>query len=194
MLEINLLPFPEIKTDRLELRQVKPCDEKEIFQLLTDERVNTHYGGPRVRSLEHAGQYIRQITAGINKNKVVYWAICIRGRFQLVGTVCLWNIFKDEARAEIGYELLPAYQGMGIMQEAFSEVIAYGFNILQLQRIEAWTTRENKRSIRILEKNQFRRDPDAERNIDWTKEAPGTQIFFRSRSSSSGSPIGSLQP
>jgi ribosomal-protein-alanine N-acetyltransferase len=55
----------------------------------------------------------------------------------------LLNIRKAENRAEIGYELLPSFQGKGIMHEAISEVIEFGFQEMQLQTIEAWSKIEN---------------------------------------------------
>lgn len=48
-----------------------------------------------------------------------------------------YNIDKETAVAEIGYELLPAHQGQGVMYEALQRVIAFGFNTLQLKQIKA---------------------------------------------------------
>lgn len=171
------MPFPELKTERLALRQVTIEDNEEIFALLTDEKVNQHYGSPRVKSEEHARRYIHQITTGIKNNKVAYWGICLKDKSKLTGTVCIWNIVEEEGKAEIGYELLPHFQGKGIMQEALSKAIEFAFKNLNLKKIEAWTTRENHNSIKLLEKNNFIRDKDAESKIDWSKEPAGTVIY-----------------
>jgi ribosomal-protein-alanine N-acetyltransferase len=41
------------------------------------------------------------------------------------------------------------------MQQAISEIIEYGFKIMDLKTIEACTVSQNLASIRILEKNGF---------------------------------------
>ena len=59
-------------------------------------------------------------------------------------------------KAEIGFELSPAYQGKGIMKEAIPPVIDFAFNELELKTIEGEVAKENQRSIRIMEKNGFK--------------------------------------
>ena len=91
----------------------------------------------------------------MNAGQWFYWAICLTETDQLIGTICLWNFSEDRSRAEIGYELLPAFQGKGIMQEAVEAILAFGFEKLSLHGIEAIPTSDNKASIRLLEKNHF---------------------------------------
>jgi ribosomal-protein-alanine N-acetyltransferase len=73
----------------------------------------------------------------------------------LIGTICYWNLNYNEESAEIGYELMPDMQGKGIMQEAITAVIAWGFNEMKLETITAFPIGENERSVRLLEKNRF---------------------------------------
>jgi len=65
--------------------------------------------------------------------------------------------------------LLPEFQRKGIMQEAFTKVLEYGFENLKLKTVEAWLHTNNLRSIKILEKNNFKRDSDAETKMDKTE-------------------------
>jgi len=56
------------------------------------------------------------------------------------------------------------------MKEALSSIINFGFNKLNLDKIEAFTHFENKSSIKLLEKNEFkliehRKDIDNSFNI-----------------------------
>ena len=57
--------------------------------------------------------------------------------------------------AETGYELHRAYWGQGIMAEAMSAVLTYGFTELGLHRIEADVAPENMRSKSLLLKLGF---------------------------------------
>ncbi len=74
---------------------------------------------------------------------------------KLLGTICLWKISKDEAKAEIGYELLPENHGKGIMQEVIPRVLQFGFEEIKLEMIEAELSPRNLKSVRLLEKNNF---------------------------------------
>ena len=76
---------------------------------------------------------------------------------KLIGTICLFNFLDDNKLAEIGYELLPGYQGLGIMQEATSKVIDFGIQHIGLNSIKAYTHSENQRSTRLLEKFNFKK-------------------------------------
>ncbi|MGB8855632.1 MAG: GNAT family N-acetyltransferase [Burkholderiales bacterium] len=53
---------------------------------------------------------------------------------------------------DIGYGLLPAYEGKGYALEAARAVMAYAKNELRLKRVVAITTTDNKKSISLLEK------------------------------------------
>lgn len=171
MLTTGLIMFPSLETERLKLRQLTQGDNQEVFRLLTDEDVNKYYGRLRVNTFEEACTYIDYINVGISKHKVYYWGICLHNEPKIAGTICLWNLRKEQGIIEIGYELLPEHQGKGIMQEVLPVVIDFAFNVLQYKKIDAWPNTENQRSIRLLEKNHFRRDVEAEKNIDWSKEA-----------------------
>lgn len=65
-----------------------------------------------------------------------------------------WNITHH--RAEIGYNMVEEdYKQKGFMTEAVNAVIDYGFNALNLNRIEAIVGIGNIASLRILEKYNF---------------------------------------
>jgi ribosomal-protein-alanine N-acetyltransferase len=162
MENLNFTPFPDLKTERLHLRQLKKEDANEIFVLRSDESVNEFIDRQKAKTIEDALQHIDKVNSGINNNESILWAITLKDDPVLIGTICLWNIVKEKDCAEIGYELLPQFQGMGIMQEALSKVLAYGFENLKFKTIEAWLNTDNLRSIKLLEKNNFTRDFDAE--------------------------------
>jgi len=156
MLALNFTPFPVLTTERLTLRRIGIKDKKEIFLLRTDEAVNKFLDRPKAASIEDAIEFIHKINNGIDNNELISWVINFKNHPILMGTIGLWNISKENCSAEIGYELNPKFQGKGIMQEAFPKVVSFGFEIMKLRTIEAYTTDENKRSINLLEKNGFK--------------------------------------
>lgn len=75
-----------------------------------------------------------------------------------MGTIGLWNFSDDQTVCEIGFELLPAFQSQGYMNESLSPVIQYAFEILRIKKIEACTHGQNQQSIQLLIKNGFHRE------------------------------------
>ena len=56
----------------------------------------------------------------------------------------------------MGYDLSPIFQGQGIMNEATMKVLDFGFNKLHLDKIEAFTNKQNERSKKLLFRNNFK--------------------------------------
>ncbi|HTM90805.1 MAG TPA: GNAT family N-acetyltransferase [Flavisolibacter sp.] len=180
-MQFNFSSFPELLTERLLLRQLNVKDEEEIFELRSDDVVNKYLDRPKAKSIKDAEDFIERINFGINNRQSFFWAICFRHQPKLIGTICLWNFSEEENKAEVGYELLPPFHGKGIMQEAFSKVTEFGFQTLQLSTIEAWTAGQNENSIKLLERNHFKRDFEQENKIDRAKEGPDTVIYSLSK-------------
>jgi len=146
-----------LSTPRLLLRQPALDDENEIYTLRNDEKVNEYLARPKTTTREEVINFIKKIIKGIENKDSFYWVITSKNDGKLVGTICYWNISKDRSTAEIGYELIPGFQGKGIMQEVFPAVLQYGFEILGFTTIEAYTHPNNDRSSKLLEKFLFKR-------------------------------------
>ncbi|HEX8331072.1 MAG TPA: GNAT family N-acetyltransferase [Segetibacter sp.] len=158
-------PFPVLKTERLTLRQLISSDDKEIFALRSDDNVNKYLGRKPSTSIDDAKNFIQTINENIKRNDSVYWAITFNGTDKLIGTICLFDFSDDNSKAEIGYELLPGFQGKGIMQEATSKVIDFGIQQIGLKSIEAYTHSENQSSTRLLEKFNFKKYGAGDNNL-----------------------------
>ena len=157
-------PFPVLKTERLILRQLSINDDKEIFALRSDKQVNKYLDRVPSASLEDARNFIHKIAEVVRKNEGIYWAISLADNKNLVGTICLFNFSYENDQAEIGYELLPVFQGQGIMQEAISKVISFGVDVIGLKAIEAYTHLENKNSSKLLGKYNFKQKENSDDN------------------------------
>jgi ribosomal-protein-alanine N-acetyltransferase len=144
-----------LSTERLTLRQPGLDDAREIFNLRSNEEVNRYIERTPATTVEDAAEFLKKIAGSVNSGESEYWAICLKEGSELVGTICLFDFSPDRRVAEIGYELLPFYQHRGIMQEAMSAVLHYGFHTLDLHTITAFPSADNKGSIKLLVKNGF---------------------------------------
>ena len=133
-------------------------DAEDIFFLRSDKETLQFLDRDPARSIDEARQWIRTINEGIDGNQYIAWAIAMRNDPALIGTITFWNIKKEHYRAEIGFALHPLCQGRGLMQEAMTVVLDYGFNTIKLHSVEANVNPNNTRSIQLLERNGFARE------------------------------------
>jgi [ribosomal protein S5]-alanine N-acetyltransferase len=76
----------------------------------------------------------------------------------VIGTCGYHAWVKTHQRAEIGYELARSYWGQGVMAEAISALLAFGFAEMGLNRVEAMVLTGNIASARFLEKLNFQKE------------------------------------
>lgn len=164
MTDINFASFPVLTTERLTLRQPTTDDQRDIFALRSDPEVNKYLGRQPSKTIEDAINFINKINDNFEKNSSIYWVITRTNTKEFVGTICLYDFSKENNSCEIGYELLPKFQGQGIMKEATEKIIEYAFQTMQLQKIVAVTHKDNQNSSKLLEKFDFKKsmEPDIE--------------------------------
>jgi ribosomal-protein-alanine N-acetyltransferase len=152
--------FPVIQTERLTLRELNLNDTKAIFRLRTKKEVVEFIDRKTLNNLSETRAFIERISKLTSNNKGVFWVIESKSNSQVIGTIGLRNFEDEEDYAEIGYELEPSYQQKGFMSEAFNVVVEYGFKQMELKTIEAFTHKNNKASIALLEKQKFVFEPE----------------------------------
>ena len=176
MSSLNFSSCPQLITDRLLLRQLCDADAHDIQMIRSDEQVNKFLGRTACDSLDDAKKFIAKIEKGISNKESLYWVITLKGNEKLIGIICLWNFEAGKMKAEMGFELFPAYQGKGIMTEALSEVLSFGFKELKLKTITALTHPGNRPSIKLLQKAGFIADTDY--SLVAKEEAEGLSVYF----------------
>jgi len=155
MLHTDFSTFPELTTERLELRRITEADTDDVFWLRSDSGVMEYIDRPLAQTPADAVKFIRVVDDLLTAGDGITWGMFLKGSPQLVGTIGLWRIVKEHHRAEIGYLLHPGQQRKGIMQEAMAAVLDYGFSVIRLHSVEANVNPANAASIRLLEKNGF---------------------------------------
>jgi len=156
MLEINFLPFPILKTQRLLLRQVNTNDAETILSLRSNDEVMKYIPRPYLKSKEEALELIAMFDDKIENGIGINWGICFLDEPEkLIGIIGHYRLKPEHYRAEVGYMIFPEYNGKGIVSEALQKVIEYGFKGMKLHSIEAILDPENKGSEKVLLKNGF---------------------------------------
>lgn len=177
MLDINFTPFPNLETERLYLRRISKEDVNEIFALRSNKETMKYVPRPLAKTEEEALQHIALIDSKIENNEGINWAITLKGNPKLIGIIGHYRIKSEHFRAEIGYMLLPEYQGKGIVSEAIKETVRYGFEIMKLHSIEAIIDPENFASGRVLQKNGFVKEAHLKENEYYNGRFLDTVIY-----------------
>lgn len=178
-------PFPDLISERLLLRNIQESDSDTILFLRSDKTINRFIQRPEHRKIKNksdALKFIKELNENITNNKSIAWGITVKNDPKIIGTICLWNFSQNNKIAEVGYDLNPEFQRLGIMSEALKIIIDFGFNELKLEKIEAYTHRENESSKRLLEKNGFHRmknkkDLDNDSNIIFELNNPAANYI-----------------
>jgi len=155
MLEINFSPFPIIETERLLLRRVNSNDVNEILELRSNPETMKYIPRPLLKNLDDAFGHFKMIDDAIENNTGINWAITLKGNSKLLGIVGFYRIQPENYRAEIGYMILPEFQGKGIVSESIQALLRYAFDGMNLHSVEAVIDPDNIASEKVLQKCNF---------------------------------------
>lgn len=147
--------FPVLRTERLLLRAVTPADAPDIFRILSNPQVTRYFGQPPMTSLDQAVERVRRIETSFKEQTGVRWAITGRADGRFMGSCGFWRLIPPHFRAEIGYELAPEWWGQGVVPEAVTAILHFGFIRMALHSVEAQIHPDNTGSRRVLEKLGF---------------------------------------
>ncbi|MCR8656232.1 GNAT family N-acetyltransferase [Paenibacillus endoradicis] len=150
--------FPILETDRLVLRQLNQEDSQVLFEYFSLGEVIKYYDLDSFNEIKQAEQLIHNWNQRYENNQGIRWGITLKSENRLIGTCGFHNWMKEHYKAEIGYELNPKYWCNGIMTEAINEILEYGFEELELNRIEAFIDPENISSRKLLEKTGLKEE------------------------------------
>ena len=140
----------ELKTEKILLRDIEGSDIDTVFRGLSNPDVIKHYG-VSFDSLEETKEQMKWFA----DTKQKWFAICSVDNNVFYGAGGLNDISKKHKKAEIGLWLLPEYWGKGIMKKVVPVICDYGFDKLELHRIEGFVDSENKNCKRAMSALDF---------------------------------------
>jgi len=155
---VRVSEFPILETDRLILRQVTKADASNLLNYLSNKDVMKHIGLESFKSIDDAWNEISWYQSIFEKKTGIRWGITLKGQEEVIGSCGFLNLASQHYRSEIGIELSKEHWGKGIASEAFEAVIKYGFEQMNLHRIEALIEPPNLSSQRLAERQGFIRE------------------------------------
>lgn len=147
-----------IETERLVLRELRESDADDVFRIFGDDAVTRYYDLATFADVEQARLLIARMNARNANGDALRWGIARKDSDAVIGTGGFNQFVRGWARAGIGYDLAQPYWNNGYMTEALRAMAQYGFEKLELNRIEALVAPGNIASARVLEKIGFQRE------------------------------------
>mgnify|MGYP003597135014 CR=1 FL=1 len=145
--------------------------------LRSSEDVMHYIDKERMKTREDALALIQKMTDGIHTGTGINWGISLRNDPTLLGTIAFWRLIPENYRAEIGYMLHPNFHGRGLMSEAMTEVIRYGFEVMNLHSIEANINPGNEVSRKLLLKFGFQKEAYFRENYFFNGKFLDSEIY-----------------
>lgn len=136
--------FPELKTRRLKLGKVTLDHAEDAYEFYTDNEVMKGHKETGLKTLaEVKGRIVDWYVDPYQKKTGIRFGIFLQDSGKLIGSCGFWKKDDQDFKAEITYELSSKYQRSGIMKEALQRLIVFGFEHMNLNRIEAKTDEYN---------------------------------------------------
>lgn len=173
------LHFPLLETARLLLRPIHASDAAFVIEHFLDPAVQQYlYDEEPLTTPEQALAIIDFYTAA-STSDYNRWILVRKTDRQPLGTCGFHKWSRQHRRAEIGYDLSPAYQGCGYMSEAVHAMLEHGFSMLGLARIEALVAVTNTRSRTLLQRLGFLHEGTLRKYFWSAGQAYDHQLFAR---------------
>ena len=144
--------LPTLYTKSLMLRKITLEDAQDIFEYSKDPEVTRFVTWEPHKSIDDSINFLKSVIRRYENNEPSDWGIIYKENNKFIGTCgyVLW--VPVHSLVEIAYALSREYWGKGLVTEAVKEVIKYGFEKMNLNRIYARCFVENIGSQKVLEK------------------------------------------
>jgi RimJ/RimL family protein N-acetyltransferase len=150
--------LPTLESERLRLRSLAAGDAPEVHELYADRDAVRFGYAPVMAGLGDAQRVIQETLDLARDQTLFHFGVADRKHDRIIGHATLFKWDREHRRAEVGYSIRRDLWGRGLGSEAVTTLIAFGFDRLDLRRIEADADPRNIASIRLLEKIGFVRE------------------------------------
>lgn len=146
----------EIQTERLILRRFEYTDDDAMLKYwISDEKIQSLYSEPVYSTKEEVNELLDKYITSYEKNDYYRWAIILKKSGECIGQIAYFLVDNKNHFAEIEYCIGSDFQCNGFATEATKAIIEYGFNKINLHKIQICTKNINKPSKRVIEKCGF---------------------------------------
>lgn len=141
-----------LETERLLLRKIVMEDVDDIFEYASIPEVAEFVIWSPHKTKDDSIQFVNLAEQEFLNKGMITWGIELKSENKLIGSISIHHIQLIHSCAEIGYALHQKYWGKGLVTEAMKEILRFGFNVMNFNRLEAYCEEKNVGSWRVMEK------------------------------------------
>ncbi len=128
----------EIQTDRLILRKFKHSDITPAYSnWCNDDRVTKYLTWPTHANISVTENIINDWIKSYERDDFYLWAIVLKEIDEPIGTISIVSINEKINSVDIGYSIGFKWWNKGIVSQAFSAIIPFMFEEMNVNRISA---------------------------------------------------------
>jgi ribosomal-protein-alanine N-acetyltransferase len=147
------------------LRELTEEYAEPLFKFRRDEVVMKFIERPLAYTIGDAIELIKKRKEIELAQTGLGWAICLKANGEMIGDMGFYRLDVVNQKSEIGYILSPEFWKNGFGSEAMDAVLKFGFEQLNLNKIEADINPENQASINLVTKMGFRKEAHLRQNL-----------------------------
>lgn len=146
----------QIETERLILRKFKYTDDKNMLKYwISDPAIQSMYGEPIYTTKQQVKELLDKYIGGYEKNDYYRWAVIFKETGECIGQIAYFLVDSNNHFAEIEYCIGSCFQRKGLATEATKAVINYGFDMMNLHKVQICHKSINIASQKVIEKCGF---------------------------------------
>lgn len=145
-----------IETERLILRKFQYTDDDAMLKYwIADEKIQSLYSEPVYTTKAEVRGLLDKYIGSYEKDDYYRWAVIEKNSCECIGQIAFFLVDSKNHFAEIEYCIGSEFQNNGYATEATKAVIRYGFEKINLHKVQICTKTINKPSKRVIEKCGF---------------------------------------
>lgn len=158
--------LPTIETDRLILRQItdSAADGRDSLEFINDysvyrfwglyDEANDTYGRHKPKKITKADYHYHETMKEYKAGFELTWLMELKDSKKVIGEIVLYD-FRIKKQADIGYRINKNYWGQGFAPEAGQALVKFGFEDMNLTRLQIRCFTNNTGSVRVAQKLGF---------------------------------------
>lgn len=144
-----------LETNRLYFREMQPSDDHGMFELDSNPTVHRFLGNQPLTDIEQSRDWIADIRQQYVEFGIGRWAAILKETNEFIGWAGLrvdFNVNNHDKFYDLGYRFIEKHWGKGYASEASIAFVDFGFQELNLAKINAYCDFDNIASQKVLER------------------------------------------
>ena len=171
------MDFELINTEHLTLRKINAEVLNYVYKHLSDDELINFLGINSIQELTLEKEKFKKGLITHNK-KFLYFHLIENKTGQVIGWCGYHTWYTDHQRAELGYGIYQEnWKRKGLMSEALIPIIAFGFNQMDLHRIEAFIGPSNVPSLKLITKFNFKKEGELKEHYFYKNRYENSVVY-----------------